>query len=88
MCRWAGVTGQPQHDITLARANALLAEWQRLMWLPGQRQHAWDDIQQLFTAQQLSPVTAAHFLTCAAERLGSEGLLGLEEQVQLIKVRN
>lgn len=86
VCRWADATGQLRCGITLAHANVLLADWQRLMWLPGQRQHAWDDIQQLFTAQQLPPSNAAHFLISAAERLGSEGMLDLDEQVQLIKV--
>ncbi len=84
--RWADVTGHSQHAITLAHAEALLTEWQSLMWLPGQRQHAWDDIQQLFSAQQLPPVTAARFLISAAERLGCKGLLTLREQGPLIKV--
>ncbi len=56
------------------------------MWLPGQRQHAWEDIQQLFRAQQLPPVTAAHFLISAAEGLAKEGMLNVQEQVLLIKV--
>ena len=56
------------------------------MWLPGQRQQAWDDIQQLFSAQQLPPVTAAHFLVSAAERLGGKGLLTVREQGPVIKV--
>lgn len=86
MRRWADATGQAQHDITLAHASALLAEWQRLMWLAGQRQHAWDSVQQLFIAEQLPPVMAAHFLISAAERLGLASLLNVEEQVQLIKV--
>ena len=86
VCRWADVTTQPQHDITLAHASALLADWQRLMWLPGHRQHAWDDIQQLFCARQLPPLVAAHFLISAAERLGSKGLLEVDEQGSLIKV--
>ena len=86
MARWADATGQPQHEATLAHASALLADWQRLMWLPGQRQHAWECIQQLFSAEQLPPVMAAHFLLSAAERLGLESLLNAEEQVHLIKV--
>lgn len=84
--RWAETTGQQEHQITIAHAAAVLAEWRRLMWLPGQRQHAWADIQRLFTAQQLPVVNAAHFLVSAAERLAAERELTLEEQVLLVQV--
>ena len=84
--RWAAATSQVQHSVTLARADALLADWQRLMWLPGQRHQAWADIQQLFATQQLPPIGAAHFLVSAAERLAGEGMLQLAEQVLLAQV--
>ena len=84
--RWASATSQEQHNVTLARADALLADWQRLMWLPGQRHQAWADIQQLFAVQQLPPISAAHFLISAAERLAGEGMLELAEQVLLVQV--
>jgi hypothetical protein len=64
----------------------VLADWQRLMWLPGQRQHAWEHIQQLFTTHQLPALDAAQFLTTAAGRLASGGLLDLQEQTLLIQV--
>ena len=85
-CRWAAATGQQQHGLTLAHAHAVLADWQRLMWLPGQRQHAWEHIQQLFTEHQLPALNAAHFLVTATERLASRGLLNLQEQTFLIQV--
>lgn len=84
--RWAAATSQEQHSVTLARGDALLADWQRLMWLPRQRHQAWADIQQLFTVQQLPPISAAHFLVSAAERLAGEGMLELAEQVLLVQV--
>ncbi|CAK0739001.1 hypothetical protein CVIRNUC_001123 [Coccomyxa viridis] len=83
--RWAAATSQEQHSVTLARGDALLADWQRLMWLPRQRHQAWADIQQLFTVQQLPPISAAHFLVSAAERLAGEGMLELAEQVLLVQ---
>lgn len=85
-CRWAAATGQQQHGLTLAHARAVLADWQRLMWLPGQRQHAWEHIQQLFTEDQLPALDAAHFLVTATERLASGGLLNPQEQTFLIRV--
>ena len=84
--RWAAATSQEQHSVTLARADALLADWQRLMWLPGQRHQAWADIQQLFALQQLPPIRAAHFLISATERLAADGQLDVEEQVLLVQV--
>ena len=84
--RWAAAISQQQHSITLARADALLADWQRLMWLPSQRLQVWADIQQLFTMQQLPALSAAHFLISAAERLAQGGSLSLEEQVLLVRV--
>jgi hypothetical protein len=85
-CRWAAATGQQQHGLTLAHARAVLADLQRLMWLPGQRQHAWEHIQQLFTEHQLPALNAAHFLVTATERLASGGLLNLQEQTFLLQV--
>lgn len=87
--RWARRCGGSPHAVTLAHADALLAEWRGGLWGdPALRTALWAEVAALFRGCALPPALAARWLVARARALAAEGAVEPAEQLALLQVRS
>lgn len=86
--RWAARCGRSPHAVTLAAADALLAEWRRCLWGDaGLRAALWAELAALFAGAGLPRALGARWLAARARALAAEGAVELPEQLALLQAR-